>query len=41
MKNHEGFQEELMKLIVEEVDEARDIFQLAVQVAPFLPIKDF
>ena len=34
-------QQELLKLIVDEVDEARDILRLAEQLAPLLPIKSF
>jgi hypothetical protein len=33
--------EELHGLIIEEVEEARDIHQLATQLAPLLPIKSF
>ncbi len=33
--------QELLQLIVEEVDAARDILQLAEQLAPLLPIKSF
>ncbi len=31
--------EELMRLVIEEVDQARDIFQLAEQLSDFLPIR--
>jgi hypothetical protein len=31
--------QELMRLVIEEVDQARDIYQLAQQLAPFLPIR--
>lgn len=41
-KPHTGIaREKLLELIVAEVDQARDIFQLAEQLAPFLPIKSF
>ena len=33
--------QDLLKLIVEEVDEARDIYRLAEQLAPLLPIRSF
>ena len=33
--------EELLRFVVDEVDQARDIYQLASQLAPLLPISSF
>jgi hypothetical protein len=34
-------QDELLRLVIEQVDDARDLLQLAEQLAPLLPIKSF
>ncbi len=41
MKDNAGGQAELLRLIVEEVDEAHDILTLAEQLHPLLPVKSF
>jgi hypothetical protein len=34
-------QDDLLRLVVEEIDQARDVYELAQQLAPYLPIKSF
>jgi hypothetical protein len=41
MARTEIARDDLLKLIIEEVDEARDIHALAVQLLPHLPIRSF